>query len=486
MNYLNVQNHKAFQLQAVPFIEEEAFYEGCIRLFEEGSRLIAYFNHGGRIYAVLADNASSQLRLLSTGFKAGRFRSFAKRFPHTNYLECELAENTGKIPEEHPWLRPVRHQDTLPDGSRYEFYQTEGEEIHEVAVGPVHAGVIEPGHFRFQCHGEKVLHLEISLGYQHRGVEELMLTDDDEKRLILSESIAGDTTAGHASAYCQALEALSGVSVTLRASVIRSISEELERVAMHLSGLGGIANDVGFAIGASSYGRLRTLIINSQAAICGSRFAKGLFVPGGVRFDLKEKNIAVIKSNLETVRKDVKSINDFMFSSASVLARLEETGPVSEEWAKAIGMTGLAARASGVETDVRNQFPYGAYKYHALQTFRLETGDVYARARMRALEIEESLNYVLERLEDVPAGQISAPIPPLLSNSGVISMTEGWRGEIVHCAFTGEDGKIVKYKVKDPSFHNWYGLGLAVRDQGVSDFPLCNKSFDLSYCGHDL
>lgn len=486
MKTLTVQNHIPFELNDIPLVDAERFYGECRNLFLSGHRLINLFAADKKIFAVCADNQNAQLQLLSTSFPDKKFRSFAGEFPHTNYLECELAENSGIIPEGHPWLRPVRNQDNMPDGSRYEFYKMHGEEVHEVAVGPIHAGVIEPGHFRFQCNGEKVYHLEISLGYQRRGIEKLMLSAGAGKRLMLAESIAGDTVIGHCSAYCLAMEALSKTAVSLRASVIRSIAEELERIAMHLTGLNGIANDVGFAIGASSYGRLRTLVINSLAAICGSRFGRGLLVPGGVRFDLDDKKTELITANLDQVRRDIQHINGFMFDSPSVLSRLEETGIVSRSDAESIGLTGPCAKASGVEADARTQFPYGAYRYNTIATFKLETGDVYARARIRALEIDESLNYIFEHLNDIPQGQIQTPVQAPAKDSGVISITEGWRGEIVHSVFTGADGDIKYYKIKDPSFNNWYGLGLAVRNEGVSDFPLCNKSFDLSYAGHDL
>ncbi len=368
----------------------------------------------------------------------------------------------------------------------YQFFKLEGEEVHEVAVGPIHAGVIEPGHFRFQCHGELVYNLEINLGYQHRGVEELLLKANQNQRIILSESIAGDTTIGHVFAHCNAIENLSNTQLSLRAEVIRTIASEIERIAMHLSALGGIANDVGFALPASSYGRLRTLAINSLAAICGSRFGRGLFVYGGVRFDLNETIINTVVENLKIINDDVREINKYLFSSVGALSRFEETGIVNTNLAKSIGLVGLAARASGIEEDTRINFPYGAYRYNPISMITLATGDVFARARMRAIEIEETIRFVFDQIENIPQGEIKSEHGRMAANSGVVSIVEGCRGEIVHIVFTDEARVLSNYKIKDPSFNNWYGLSLALRETAISDFPLCNKSFDLSYAGHDL
>jgi Ni,Fe-hydrogenase III large subunit len=255
---------------------------------------------------------------------------------------------------------------------------------------------------------------------------------------------------------------------------------------MHLAGLGGIANDVGYAIGSASYGRLRTLVINSTALLCGSRFGRGFIVPGGLQFDPTNDAIEVLKRNLHVVQHDVQIINEVMFGSTSVLGRLDHTGTVEKEWAQSIGMVGPAARASGLDVDTRSQFPYGAYKYIHLPLITLSSCDVFARARMRSLEIDESLRFIFDQLENLPSGSVQSEKNAIRPNSGVVSLTEGWRGEIAHCAFTDSKGIWKRYKIKDPSFHNWYGLSLALRSEAISDFPLCNKSFDLSYSGHDL
>ncbi len=489
---LQVQNNQAFRLDEIPFLDKNDFHHSVSEGLSNGFRMIGIFpidrSNPHTIVTIFADSLSSFLYIIGGEFSKDKLEieSFAHQFPQTNYFECELSETYGYTLNNHPWHRPVRKQNVILGNKPYQFYKLEGDEVHEVAVGPIHAGVIEPGHFRFQCHGELVYHLEINLGYQHRGVEPLILNANPNQRIILSESIAGDTVIGHTYAHCNAIEGLTNTQISLRAQVIRSITEELERIAMHLSGLGGVANDIGLAIVASSYGRLRTLVINSLAALCGSRFGRGLFVYGGVRFDFNDENIKQVINNLITVKNDVAIINNFLFSSTGALTRFEHTGTVTRDFANQIGLVGIAARSSGIEIDTRVHFPYGAYRYFPVSLITLPTGDVFARARLRTLEIDESLRFIFEQFDNLPAGEINVELDQPALNSGIISMVEGWRGEIVHIAITNANGNIKQYKIKDPSFNNWYGLSLALRETAISDFPLCNKSFDLSYAGHDL
>ena len=491
MNYISVQNHQIFEIEKIPVLTKNEFEKTIEDLLEKGNRMITYSpydkNKKETVIAVLADKNESCFYLCGCRLAANDFmvKSFANKYPHTNYFECELAENFNYKIENHPWLRPVRKQNFI-NNNKYEFFKLEGEEVHEVAVGPVHAGVIEPGHFRFQCHGELVYNLESNLGYQHRGIEELILKTPLKKQVQLAESIAGDTTIGHALTNCMAIEALSNTKVPLRAEVIRGIASELERIAMHLSGLIGLANDVGFALPSSSYGRIRTLVINSLAALCGNRFGRGLLKYGGVRFDFNDEIVTYVKKELTTVWTDVKKINDYLFSSIGALARFEETGIVEGKLAEDVALVGPAGRSCGLEEDVRVNFPYGVYRFTPITVITLATGDVFARAKIRALEIEESFKFVFDQLNNLPTGNINTKEGNLLPNCGVISVTEGWRGEIVHVAFTNSDSALCGYKIKDPSFNNWYGLSLALRKTAISDFPLCNKSFDLSYAGHDL
>ncbi|MEI8234735.1 MAG: NADH-quinone oxidoreductase subunit C [Verrucomicrobiota bacterium] len=463
-------------------------------LLENSARPVAVFSReqGGerRVWMALAMRDAGQICLTNTVFPAQERRSypsFSADFPCMQSFECELYEQTGIEPEGHPWLRPVRCSDGWrKNGAPYAFYRVEGEEVHEVAVGPVHAGVIEPGHFRFQCHGEVILHLETQLGYQHRGIEDLLPRRQPSQQLVLVESIAGDSVIAHATAFCSAIEALADVSPSLRGQAVRGIAAELERLAMHLSTLGGIAMDIGFALPSAAFGGLRTAVINLTASICGNRFGRGWIIPGGVRFDLDPPLIDKARSVLGEVLAKFSGVEALLFGAPSALARMEETGAVTSEQARAAGLVGLAARASDVICDVRADFPYGIYRYASIPSPTLDSGDAYARAKLRALEIRNSIQFIFEQLDNLPAPKLAHRPGELAKNAFAIALAEGHRGEIAHVVCTGADGCISQVKIKDPSFHNWHGLALAVRENGISDFPLCNKSFDLSYAGHDL
>jgi len=486
---LKIQNAEVFSISQIPFLEKKEFFDSLIKELDNGLRMIGFFPPDPalpqRLVAILSDSRTSFIHIIGGILDKREFESLSSRFPQVFNFECELFENYGFLPLNHPHLSPVR-KENLNGNQPYAFYQIQSNEIHEVAVGPIHAGVIEPGHFRFQCHGEQVHHLEIRLGYQHRGIESLILKASPSKKILLSESIAGDTVIGHAYAHCQAVESLSETQISLRAQTIRSIAEELERTAMHISSLGGMSNDIGLAIASSSYGRLRTLVINSLAELCGSRYGRGLFVYGGVRFDFSKEILKTILSNLKTVFQDIAEIHKFLFSSVGSCVRFEKTGVVSKEKAEAMGLTGQAARSSGIGLDTRIQHPYGAYRYFPVLLNSLSSGDVFARAFLRTLEIEESMKFIFEQVDSLPEGRIKSEISSLPPDCAVVSMTEGFRGEIVHSAWTDKKGALMQYKIKDPSFNNWLGLSLAMEKTAISDFPLCNKSFDLSYAGHDL
>jgi Ni,Fe-hydrogenase III large subunit len=447
---------------------------------------------------VLADTSRGLLRLASTTLEADHFPSLTPVCPQVHLFEREIAEQFGVRPEGHPWFKPVRFHASYRTGhdawGRNEapvigvtdFYRVEGEEIHEVAVGPVHAGIIEPGHFRFQCHGERVFHLEISLGYQHRGIERALIGGPTKRTIHQMEALAGDMSIGHATAYCQAVEALAGCRVPIRAEAIRGIALELERLANHSGDLGALANDVGFLPTASYCGRIRGDFLNLTALLCGSRFGRTLVRPGGVGFDLDEERKKQCHERLESAYRDVTNAANLLWDSASVQARFEGTGFVSEEVARALGLVGPAARACGIECDIRNDFPSGIYRFAQVPLSTWQTGDVFARAYVRWLEIQRSVAFIRSQLQELPDGPIRADVAPLKPDQIVISLVEGWRGEICHVALTDAQGHFARYKVVDPSFHNWTGLALALRNQQISDFPLCNKSFNLSYCGHDL
>jgi Ni,Fe-hydrogenase III large subunit len=304
--------------------------------------------------------------------------------------------------------------------------------------------------------------------------------------VALAESIAGDTAVGHAIAYAKAVESLAGKAPPARAMALRGVALELERVANHVGDLGALANDVGFLPTASYCGALRADFLNALAEICGNRFGRSLVVPGGVRFDLAADAARALAARLRSSLGQVRGAAGLLFESPSVRARFEGTGTVSRETALSLGMVGPAARASGVDRDVRRDHAFGIYRFVHVPVVLGDAGDVLARAWVRLLETERSVEFAASQLENLPDGDARVATAPLAPDALVVSMVEGWRGEIAHVAITGEDGRFARYKVKDPSFHDWMGLALAMRGGQISDFPLCNKSFNLSYAGHDL
>lgn len=479
---------KRFGPSDLAALSADKFFTALAAALSDGGRAAAYFaspaGGGRRLCAAVAHDRAGRLDLLLSEPLSGGFPSLTPRFPQLHLFEREICELSGLRPEGHPWLKPVRYPAGGPDPGTGDFFRVHGPEVHEVAVGPVHAGVIEPGHFRFQCHGENVFHLEIALGYQHRGVERALSAGPDARSIHYAETLAGDTTVGHAWAYCGAVEALAGCAVPPRAQALRGILLELERLANHTGDLGALSGDVAYLPTASFCGRLRGDYLNMTALVCGNRFGRNALRPGGVNFDLEPGRAAELLRRLDDVFRDTGGAVSLLWDTASVTERFEGTGPVSRADAAALGLVGPAARASGVDIDTRRDFPYGPYNgYKPPQPGR---GDVYARAHMRWEEIVRSVRLIGGWVAALPDGPLEAPCGAPAPDSAAVSLVEGWRGQICHAAFTGPDGKFLHYKVVDPSFHNWQGLAMALRGGQVSDFPLCNKSFNLSYCGHDL
>ncbi|MCL4204653.1 MAG: NADH-quinone oxidoreductase subunit C [Pirellulaceae bacterium] len=488
---LTVRNGQAFATASQEPLPLDQFRREVLESVARGGRVAAFFarreqEERCRLNAVIAVDAESLLQVFSTVAER-EYPSLTPECPQLHWFEREVCEQTGLVPVGHPWLTPIRFSGAEQAVCGVtDFFQMSGDEVHEVAVGPVHAGIIEPGHFRFQCHGETVYHLEISLGYQHRGVERALIGGPNQRTIHYLQTLAGDTTAGHTLAYCWAVEALSQTHVPPRAQALRGVALELERLANHVGDLGALAGDVGYLPTMSYCGRIRGDVLNLTAMLCGNRFSRGLIQPGGVAYDVDPATVLALHRRLQAVAKDARVAIELLWNSPSVMARFEGTGVVPRAWCDQVGLVGVAARACGVARDVRRDFPAGIYRFVHVPEATYRTGDVFARAYVRWLEIQRSLTFVEEQLSSLPAGSIRQTPKPLRPEHSVVSLAEGWRGEICHVASTDAEGRFAAYKVVDPSFHNWFGLALALRNQQISDFPLCNKSFNLSYCGHDL
>jgi Ni,Fe-hydrogenase III large subunit len=487
---LDTGNALPVPLAAVPDLAIDRFREIVISAIGNGKRLLllvgmAQTGDGTRLLAALADDANGKIGLAST-VVAEAYPALTPDCVAAHHFEREIYEQWGTRPDGHPWLKPVRFPIGGPAIDSTKFFQVSGDEIHEVAVGPVHAGVIEPGHFRFNCHGERVLHLEISLGYQHRGVEAALRGSPHKRSAHLAETLAGDTSVGHATAYCQLVEALSGAVCSPRAKSLRVIALELERIANHIGDLGALAGDVGFLPAAAYCGRLRGDVLNLTALLCGSRLGRGWVRPGGVAYNPDGDVLTELQQRLAVAERDMRNATDLLWKSSSVRARFENTGVLTRQAAADLGIVGPPARASGVDRDCRRDFAGPTYGDRWPSVATAAAGDVFARAALRWEEIENSLPFLDRPLADPGVGANMMPVGALAADHLVLSLVEGWRGEIVHLGVTDAAGHLSHYKVVDPSFRNWFALAMAMRGQAISDFPLCNKSFNLSYCGHDL
>ena len=500
LKYITVQNNETIDFRSIPSLEYKEFLEtNVLFLKDDHNHCVNYFGlpYAGKLKLIccIANDSKARIKLTSTELDpatSGTYPSMTARNLSFNMFERELTENFGIKYSDHPWLKPVRYSynrfDQSANISSYPFYHMESEELHEVGVGPIHAGIIEPGHFRFICKGEQILHLEIQLGYQHRGIEKLIIEKNNLlQRITLAESIAGDTTVGHTFAFANIWESICGYEPDDELQYVRTIALELERIAIHTGDLAAICGDVAYQLGSSVFSRLRTPIINFFQAWCGNRLAKGLIRPAANHYLFTPELKQLLLKTLDEFEPDFNEMIKKLFHNPGCLLRFEKTGVVTYEQALKIGAVGMSAKASGLNRDIRSSHPFYLYKDLEHQPVIKHHGDVFSRTQIRREEILQSISYIRKLLEKIPSHQqrkVNSLTPQ--GNAFTISLVEGWRGEICHCAVTNESGELIKYKVKDPSFHNWLALALAVRRNEISDFPICNKSFNLSYSGFDL
>ncbi|MBI4706650.1 MAG: NADH-quinone oxidoreductase subunit C [Candidatus Omnitrophica bacterium] len=429
------------------------------------------------------------------------FDSLAQNMYSSSFFEREIWEMFGIEPKGNPDLRRLRlHDEVWPQGNfplrkdftkkvegslgEYKFSRVEGKGIFEIPVGPVHAGIIGPGHFRFSVAGEPIINLEQRLGFTHRGVEKLFEGRNCVEAIRFSECVSGDAAFAHSLAFALACEKICGVSVSGEAAYLRAIFLELERMYNHVNDIGGIATDVGFSFPAALSAIIKEGILQLNEKLCGSRYLKKINLVGGVSLNLDENKKNSTRIFLKNIKYDFSELTKILFSSVSFMDRVDSTGVLKKKTAKDIGVNGLAARASGIPVDLRKYFP-GVYKEAGFKMAIEESGDVLARLRMRVSEFKESCRLIEEFLAKLKNGE-KINFSPVLKEASALGYVEAWRGPVLYWLKTDSRGLIERCKIVDASFCNWQGLSYAVLGNIVPDFPVCNKSFDLSYSGNDL
>ena len=432
------------------------------------------------------------------------FDTLAKDIYSANLFEHEIKEMFGLEPVGNPGMRSLKlHDETWPKGyyplrkdfvapqekpfenAQYPFKRVEGEGIFEIPVGPVHAGIIGPGHFRFSVAGEPVISLEIRLGWTHRGIEKLLEGKNAPEALKIFERIAGDTAFGYSLAFCRSVEKICGADIPARAQVLRVLFLELERVYNHAHDMGGIALDVGFTFPAQFASLIKENILQLNEELCGSRYLKGINAPGGVELNIDKTKTELIEKALIKIQKDLAALEEMLFSSISFMDRVDAAGILRTRTARDLGITGLAARASGIALDTRKIFP-DIYNSFSFKVAKEQAGDAAARLKVRCRETKESMDIIKQCLEKLLLCAPSAKTAVQEKEGVAIGCAEAWRGPVLVWTRLDPGGKIERCKIVDPSFHNWEGLSFAVLGNIIPDFPLCNKSFDLSYPGNDL
>lgn len=433
------------------------------------------------------------------------YPSIAAKYPVANWFEREVMDLFGLIPDGHPNPMRVALHDDWPEGlwslrkdfpgdavvprvagDFHPFRPVTGEGVFQVPVGPVHAGIIEPGHFRFGVAGEPVLYLQLRLFYVHKGTEKRFERLPWRHGLFLAQSISGDTAVGHSLAYAHAIERLADITVPARGRALRVVLLELERLYNHTADIGALATDVAFTVPASRAQVLREGLVRLQDQLFGTRLLRGTIAFGGVTRDLAPEGCEALRVHLRRFEKEFDDLILLLVDAGTFTDRLDGTGILSHQAAQDLGIVGMAARASGVDGDLRRDHPTDGYEGLHFQVPVEDGGDVRARLMVRAREIEQSLVILDQVLSALPDTPLAAPLPDRLpAKAGALGWVEAWRGPCLHWVATDDRGEISRVKITDPSFLNWPGVVQAVPGNIIPDFPVINKSFNLSYSGND-
>ncbi len=462
---------------------------------------------GSEIFVLMLDPEKGSCSVAISKLSKNQYPAMSGRIPQLHWFERALNDFFGLTPVGHPRLRsnfvenafdpslsPLRN---FPDNLRpeevpprdFRFMKVAGEGIYELPVGPVHAGIIEPGHFRLSCLGEYIQNLELRFGFLHRGLEKTLVEKPWTKARFAAETASSDSACANSLAHATAVEDLLEIEVAERDKLLRTAAIEIERIAMHISDLGGMALDLGCAGVAASLSRLRGEALGLAELLSGSRFLKGYIFPGSVR----TTSVAQIKKMLpiyRSLQEETDFFVNWFLENAQVQERLSGIGKVSKSLALDFGLVGVAARACGIKYDVREVFSHAAFPHAKHSTVLHEDGDCLGRTKVRAMELANSyivLDSVLTTLSEMAETQYYGKSPENLAPDSIgCGIVESFRGELIHLIFTDSDGKIKRYCIKDPSFNNWTAMAIAARGNLIADFPVCNKSFSLSYSGHDL
>jgi Ni,Fe-hydrogenase III large subunit/Ni,Fe-hydrogenase III component G len=473
-----------------------------VSLFADDTRTQAGVFH---LYYVFALDSAHGFFVLRIPISADqpRFASLTNALPAVNWQEREIQDLFGIQLEGHPNPRRCALHDDWPEvyplrkdfdlrtrlpefkGERHKFRKVEGEGVFQVPVGPVHAGIIEPGHFLFSVAGEPVLYLQIRLAYTHKGTEKLFEDIPVWHGVMLAESISGDSSFAHATAFCHAIEAVANTEAPPRARSLRTVCIELERIYNHIADIGAIATDVAFTVANAHAMRLKERVLRLNEELTGNRLLRGMASLGGVRYDWSREQIEALGKVIRDLRPEFESLVELLRESSSTRDRLETTGILKPETARDLGVVGIAGRASGFNHDLRRDFPHAAYGQVQFTVPVYQEGDVLRRMQVRIDEVRQSSLIIEQVLAKLPDGPTQVKLPPLPANAVALGYTEGWRGEILHWVRTAANNRLARCKIKDPSLQNWPALSEAILGNIVPDFPVVNKSFNLSYSGAD-
>jgi Ni,Fe-hydrogenase III large subunit/Ni,Fe-hydrogenase III component G len=475
----------------------------CVSVFAEDARnekSAAFL-----IYYVLAVPQAGAFFILCAPVSAQNpeLTSLTNALPALNWQEREIQDLFGvrlighpnprrcALHDDWPLVYPLRKdfdlKTKLPpfQGERHKFRAVEGEGVFQVPVGPVHAGIIEPGHFLFSVAGEPVLYLQIRLFYTHKGTEKLFENISISHGVRLAESISGDSSFAHATAYCHAIERAAQIEATPRAKFLRSACLELERIYNHIADIGAIATDVSFAVANAHAMRLKERVLRLNEQLTGNRLLRGMACIGGVRYDWNAEQVKALETSINELEPQFASLVELAQNSSSTRDRLETTGRLTPQTAHDLGVVGIAGRASGFSHDLRQNFPHAGYGQVQFKVPVYQEGDVLYRMQVRIDEVQESFSILRQLISKLPTGDVRMPFGPIPPNRVALGYVEGWRGEIFHWVHTGSDNRLGRCKIKDPSLQNWPALSEAIPGNIVPDFPVVNKSFNLSYSGTD-